>query len=387
MDENLLVPTEIFREKIRVYANSQRELHRERSLDSLRFGLGEIKERVQFLDNLNERDVLGLAKRIKRRKRATPEDMYRLSHAFLQDMENIKVFNKTPGALQILIKELTGKSSECQISAAECLCNFCLGDAPVCEKIASLAGSYLVTYLHSSEIQLVRLCLWTLANILATSSKGAQTCLQMQLIPQLWKLYIGDEIADNLMDYKEDSAICLQIIALNYASVLNEKDMEFLLEHANEKNPTCLPNEYHLQIIFQIFFTQEEVVANLPENLITYLISYSLSNIHNTAELSGAKENLMVLYAIRILGNILACVPSSYTKLLQELSSVCQINLIGFLNKLFNYKSSPIILEILWFLKNILRQEENNATFDINLLDKLQIKRENVVQQLMQKSG
>uniref|UniRef100_A0A1B0G3Q0 Large ribosomal subunit protein uL15 n=1 Tax=Glossina morsitans morsitans TaxID=37546 RepID=A0A1B0G3Q0_GLOMM len=97
------------REKIHVYANSQREHHRERFRDSLRFGLGEIKERVQFLDNLNERDVLGLAKRIKRRKRATPEYMYCLSYAFLQDLENIKVFNKTPGALQILIKELTGK--------------------------------------------------------------------------------------------------------------------------------------------------------------------------------------------------------------------------------------------------------------------------------------
>uniref|UniRef100_A0A1A9WKP0 IBB domain-containing protein n=1 Tax=Glossina brevipalpis TaxID=37001 RepID=A0A1A9WKP0_9MUSC len=376
MNENVPVPTEILREKIRVYANSQREQQRDCSRDSLRFGLGEIKERIQQLDNLSENDVLGIARRIKRRKHAAPEDMYRLSHAFLQDLDNIKAFNKMSGALQILIKELTGKNSECQINAAECLCNFSLGDSQVCEKIASLAGSYLVTYLHSSEIQLVRLCLWTMANILATSSKGARICLQMQLIPELWKLYVDDDIAHSLMDYREDSAICLQIIALNHTNLLNDVDYEFLLQHANKKNPTSLPNEYHLQIIFHILFSQEELVLGFPENLIIYLINYSLNIIHNTAEIIDIKESLRVLYPVRVLANLLACIPSSYVKLLQELSIIWKINITDLFNKLFHYNCALLNQEILWFLKNFLIQEEKHTTFSTSILEKLEIKRD-----------
>lgn len=77
--------------------------------DALRFGLGEIKDQIRQLLALNEDDVIGLATRIKRHKKASPEDMYRLSHAFLQSNENISAFNKIPGAINVLIKSLTGK--------------------------------------------------------------------------------------------------------------------------------------------------------------------------------------------------------------------------------------------------------------------------------------
>lgn len=97
------------RDKIREYSKSDRKQFRANITDSLRFGVGEIKARIEELENLTEKDVTGLARRIKRRKHATCEDMYRLSHAFLQDLQNIETFSKIPGALQVLIKELTGK--------------------------------------------------------------------------------------------------------------------------------------------------------------------------------------------------------------------------------------------------------------------------------------
>lgn len=104
-----IVATNHLREKIREYAREERSRMRADARDSLRFGLGEIKEQIRQLLSLNETDVLGLASRIKRRKRACPEDMYRLSHAFLQSNENISAFNRIPGAIQVLIKALTGK--------------------------------------------------------------------------------------------------------------------------------------------------------------------------------------------------------------------------------------------------------------------------------------
>lgn len=97
------------REKIREYTKSDRKLLRANASDSLRFGVGEIKARITELESLTEKDVIGLARRIKRRKHATCEDMYRLSHSFLQDTQNIETFSKIPGGLQVLIKELTGK--------------------------------------------------------------------------------------------------------------------------------------------------------------------------------------------------------------------------------------------------------------------------------------
>lgn len=97
------------RHKIREYAREQRKGLRTNTSDALRFGLGQIKDEIRELENLSIQDVRGMAGRIKRRKQATAEDMYRLSHAFLQDNENIKEFAGVPGAIQVLVKELTGK--------------------------------------------------------------------------------------------------------------------------------------------------------------------------------------------------------------------------------------------------------------------------------------
>lgn len=105
---NGIVATNHLREKIREYAIAKRNSLRADARDALRFGLGEIKEEIRQLSSLNESDVIGLVSRIKRRKNATAEDMYRLSHAFLQSNENIAAFNKIPGAIQVLIKAFTG---------------------------------------------------------------------------------------------------------------------------------------------------------------------------------------------------------------------------------------------------------------------------------------
>lgn len=98
----------LLRDKIRGYAQEHRKEGRTQAKDSLRLGLGQIKEEFAAQDNLSEKDVHGLASRIKRRKHATSEDLFRLALAFLQGIENINAFAAIPGALQVLVKELTG---------------------------------------------------------------------------------------------------------------------------------------------------------------------------------------------------------------------------------------------------------------------------------------
>lgn len=50
-----------------------------------------------------------------------------------------------------LISMATGAKNESQMLAVECLCNLSLGSESDCEKIAQRAGSYLHTFLQSSN--------------------------------------------------------------------------------------------------------------------------------------------------------------------------------------------------------------------------------------------
>lgn len=260
------------------------------------------------------------------------------------------------------------------------MCNLSLGDGPVCEKISSLAGSYLVTYLHTTENQLVRMCLWTLANILATGHKGAQNLMQMQLLSQLWKLYTDDEVADDLSDFREDAAICLQLIALNCNSLIKNEDLNYLLHHMMEKNPTCSAAEYHLQIIFHILFSQPDLVANFSSSHCLYLINFALNNITNCKEFKSSDQYLKIIYSIRILANLLASNPDCYSMLLQQLSTVWHTNLVTLFNELFSLQNPYLSQELLWFLKNVLNLENSSNTLGVNsFVEKLKICKNNLL--------
>lgn len=96
------------RSNLREHLKLERFKVRNESSDALRVGVGAIKEIITDLDNITEKDVTGMASRIKRKKGATEEDLNRLSHAFLQNVENIITFSKITGALNVIVKELTG---------------------------------------------------------------------------------------------------------------------------------------------------------------------------------------------------------------------------------------------------------------------------------------
>lgn len=128
------------RQKIRENVASTRELHRLTAIDSNRF----------IAEQITEKDISGLAGRIKRRKQATAEDLVKLGHAFLQNQSNISVFMKITGASNVIIKEFTGNNGNQQLLAAQCLCNLSMGDEISCAKLSSSIGTYLIMYVHSS---------------------------------------------------------------------------------------------------------------------------------------------------------------------------------------------------------------------------------------------
>ncbi|XP_055916232.1 transmembrane and coiled-coil domain-containing protein 6 [Eupeodes corollae] len=345
--ENQLIPTEALREKLRNYSRNLRDIKRNSENDSLRFGLGEIQSKIIELDNLTEKDVQGLANRIKRRKHASAEDMYRLSHAFLQGVENIRAFSMIPGAIQTLVKELTGSDAEQQFHASETFCNLSLGEAPVCEKIATMAGSYLVTYLDCTEERIKRTCLWTLANIIATGGKGAHVLISMEIVPKLMSIYLQDCNED---DYREDAAIVLDVIGSSESKLLRPSDLECLFLKFHMKNPTSPGAEYHLRIIFNSGIIAPGVV--LSEEQVNYLMNFSVANLHNTENFEGIPNRMRILYAIRILANLLA-LDSIYFNILIEKCTTWNTNLVRLINRLFGFKNQQLSAEVLWLVKNI----------------------------------
>ncbi|KAH8333601.1 hypothetical protein KR059_001163, partial [Drosophila kikkawai] len=348
------------RSKNRVYDREQRQECRIQAKDSLRLGLGQIKKEVATLEDLGIKDVLGLASRIKRRKHATSEDLYRLALAFLQGNENINAFAAIPGAIQVLVKELSGPHIQRQIDAVECLCNLSLGEAHVSEKIATLAGSYMVTYLDGKEERLKHSCLWTLANILATCNKAAQTLLQMQLVSKLWKLYTTP--ASEPSGCQEDAGICLFMVATHALEHVNVEERKYLTQHLHEKRLGDPASEYFMYIVHQLEVVRPDhgLGVQQAEGLVNFFGASLLCQ-----DLSSFSDKLSLFYGVRVLGNLAAMGDATLLGVLANPE-----HFVSVLNRLFALREAQLSKDLMRLLRNFL---ELNICDSNLVLDRLEI--------------
>lgn len=158
------------RHNIRNYVQSNRTKNRHNEIDSFRIAPDQLETHAINLHNFDKDDVLTLVKLIKKNKKARPIELLKLSHAFLQSTDNIKCFLDATNAINIIIKEFTGllteiqneykyilhflftgSNSEKQVLAIECLCNLSLGSEMLCQKVSMHTGTYLHTFLQSSN--------------------------------------------------------------------------------------------------------------------------------------------------------------------------------------------------------------------------------------------
>ncbi|CAD7079896.1 unnamed protein product [Hermetia illucens] len=333
--------TQRLREKIRVFQAAERNSRREDDTDSMRLGLGEISQLIEELENLTEKDVTGLASRIKRKKHASYDDMFRLSHAFLQSVENIATFVKIPGALNVIVKELTGSDAKSQVIACETLCNLSLGDSVPCEKIATAAGSYLITHLDSSELRLKRTSLWVLTNILATDGKGISTLLSQEIASKLVHLYLECKYPE----LEDDILLAIDILLEKDANVIDANDQSKLYDSLRTKQPH---KGLHLNVLFMILFRANSVSLETENFERTSELVEIAINTLNAAEHLNSQDNILkVLYSIRILGNLFAKCPDCFVaveKLCPSLSSL--------VNKVLSWNNKTINKELLWLVKN-----------------------------------
>lgn len=107
VDESTAVTT--IRENVRENIRIARLKHRQDGLDNLRVIHGEHEDHAINLQTFTTNDVLATANKIKKQRHASPTELMKLTHAFLQSTENIACFINASGAVPVIIKEMTGK--------------------------------------------------------------------------------------------------------------------------------------------------------------------------------------------------------------------------------------------------------------------------------------
>lgn len=96
------------RENIKKNIRIARLKHRQDELDNLRITDGNLEDHSINLQTFTTADILAIVHRMKKQKYASPMDLMKLSHAFLQSTDNINCFINATGAIAVIVKEMTG---------------------------------------------------------------------------------------------------------------------------------------------------------------------------------------------------------------------------------------------------------------------------------------
>ncbi|CAD6999676.1 uncharacterized protein LOC101456993 [Ceratitis capitata] len=345
--------TERMRARNRVVSQQYRVQHRAKTCDSVRVGLGEEIENVKVVGT----DVESLITRIKRRKHASTDELCKLAQAFQHNEANIAIFGRADGVFPVIVKELTSIDTGNQIAAMECLCNLSLGEAPVCEKIIKFAGSYLVTYLDNPNENIKRLCLWIISNIVFTSNEATRRIIEMGAVPKLWNIYVdGECVVNELENFAEDAACCLQLILLNKEQKLRCEDLLHINENMSKKHRATAGAEYYLLFIFH-----SEIVnpnSDLSTEQRVNLLRFVCYNLCRYDEFESINSRLRVLYAVRILSNYVVCVTDGLREVITLLKSpLFETTLEKIVNKFFSFNEHLLSVELIFLLRHLIHEK------------------------------
>lgn len=155
------------------------------SFKRLRFGDNvEITEDIDLTVDV----IIALAKSVQKRGSNTLKDLKKLRNAFTQGSKQADVFISQDGALQALVRYLTGNDAELQIETAWCFTNLTGSTQEHAIRILKACGAYLVTYLKGQNVQLLDLCAWTLGNLAGDSKECRKMLIDQGAIDPLLNL-------------------------------------------------------------------------------------------------------------------------------------------------------------------------------------------------------
>ncbi|XP_031623357.1 uncharacterized protein LOC116340809 [Contarinia nasturtii] len=354
-DKSIAVAT--IRENVKENIRIARLKHRQNELDNLRITHGKLEDLSINLQTFTKDNVLATANKIKKQRHASATELMKLSHSFLQSSENINCFVNATGALPVIVKEMTGTNTEKQLLAVECLCNLSLGSANDCEKIAQKAGTYLHTFLESSNESIVKTTLWCCTNLIVAGKKSLDILLSQELIRSL----INVTRSIHNKNLKDEALIAIELV-LDHGGVPKLSDVEtlskWILSQTAPLDPSITKIIYKLLDLLQ--FQSKDVIGMQKLVFICFETLIHLYNGSATSSLQSTRssEHLhQVVLHMRILSNIVA-LENSFADLIIETWFVNQSrSLASFYNHFIDLFSahSVSIEEIYWFIGNLMK--------------------------------
>lgn len=337
------------RERQRLEVRRHQSEQRGDLLDRKRCGLSDaINEEAR----LTEKDVAGLAARLKRRKRAEENDLKRLTAAFLHSGKNVSEFCRITGALNVVMKEFTGTDTELQLLAAECLCNLALGEDACSKKVATAAGTYLLLYLtNTTESILMETCLWTVQNLLLSGPKTGAILLSQGVVPRLLSLIRSKQSATAaLMDTEGETL-----------AILVDRFWPQLPLDAQQLIPVLLVDTFgigsdlYLNALYNClqglnYDVEPIVLDDAVQKSINYLIS--ICSLPESKD--GVTEDInptRLVLSIRILTNAFAAPTASQLNLFSSVIAALlekKLTFSGIVQRILTTNNETVIKEALW---------------------------------------
>ncbi|XP_058059835.1 uncharacterized protein LOC131210583 [Anopheles bellator] len=311
---------------------------RKQELDRHRAGLGELHHATSMIENVTEADIKGLAGRIKRRKRCEPMDLVQLSYGFQQSRENISHFLRITGAINVIVKELTGHDYNLQLLAAECICNLSLGDDVCCEKIATFSGTYLITLVENSNCRpLQQTCMWILQNIVGSSPKGSQVLFSQGLVVALVRLLT------TVTDQEAADEINLTLeLSLNYGK---ETDNTLAQIVQSVKGKPFHPST--LRLLYKCLTSSEQP---LPDECSISICHGCLDYLASVLGKCFQSQTASLLLCIRMLAHYVATNGSYARVIFDYLLQRKYLKFSTLFNECAVANLVPVCKELLWFL-------------------------------------
>ncbi|XP_076168336.1 uncharacterized protein LOC143147186 [Ptiloglossa arizonensis] len=334
---------EMIRECLRELTYLERKEHRTKVLNKNRIALGNIVSDSSFTTEF----VIKKAKELTK-KALSIEKYKQLQNALIQSEENVNSFLKVNNILFALVRDFSSNDPALQLAAISCCCNIALGNAKACTSLSKSIAPYLITELNSLNYPLLEVCVWTVGNLVAGSTKAfeifhAQDCLKYII---------------SLMQNCDNTIFpSMTYTAVHYVHVgfkqIPENEIINLVKIATQRN-LSFEDPY---FVWLLALLSSQVACNIYlHNVVPSIVDYLYENTIN-----GITAITVITACIRILANTICETSGDLAKLFLQNPKHSQLDLEILLNKLLSCQYIHIRKETLWLIGNLYNHNCSNV--------------------------
>ncbi|XP_076756359.1 uncharacterized protein LOC143426654 isoform X2 [Xylocopa sonorina] len=335
---------EVIRDGLRQLVHTERKENRTRILNKNRVDLGNIVTNSSFTTEF----VVEKARALKK-KALSIEEYKQLQNALIQSEQHVNSFLKVDNILFALVRDFSGNDEALQLCAISCACNIALGNTKACTSLTKSIGPYLITRLSTLNYPLLDVCVWTIGNLIAGSSKAfeilhAQGCLTYitLLMCNCDNSHVLSSIAYTAMHY----------VHIGFRHISDNEIIQ--LTKATMKSNLSLGSPY---FIWLIALLSSQIACNaylysIVPLIVDYLYGNITNNFRNISEITAC---------IRVLANTMQETSGQLAMFLIENPKYTRSDLETLLNELLSCQYIHIRKETLWLIGNLYNHNRANV--------------------------